>query len=132
MFLDSPLLGLAWLRAHGMIYMEVAEDDRPPLVAPLLNYLTTGAHSPDETHSILMSDWEAIDDEEISQWMAPRMTMRLAMSQSPRKRPPNDKRGGRKQPPGEKNRKSRSVGGLFQQLGAGGAANMAAQNPQSW
>jgi hypothetical protein len=118
-FLDSPLLGLAWLRAHAMIYMEL-EDSDLPLVEPLLDFLTTAAHSPDESHSILMSDWEAIEDEEISQWMAPRMTMRLVMSQSPRKRPPDDKTEKRKQPPGRKSKKDRKVGGLFQQLGGGG------------
>ena len=105
-FLDSPLLGLAWLRAHAMIYMALEDSDRP-LVEPLLDFLTTAAHSPDESHSILMSDWEAIEDEEISQWMAPRMTMRLVMSQSPRKRPPDDKTEKRKQPPGRKSKKDR-------------------------
>ena len=76
LFLDSPVLGVAWSRAQEMI-QNVLPDECQGLVAPLLDFIAMGAHSRDGIHSVLVSDWEAMESEEISQWMAPRMTMRL-------------------------------------------------------
>ena len=91
--------------------------------------LLQGAHSRDGIHSVLLSDWKAVESEDISQWMASRMSMRLAMSQSQNKRPPQGKDGGTKHSPANKRRQKRNLGSLFQQPGdGGGAANQASQN----
>ena len=78
------------------------------MVAPLLDFIATGAHSRDGVHSVLMSDWKAVESKDISQWMPPWMAMRLAISQNQNKRPPKGNEGGKKQPPGKKRRQKRN------------------------
>ena len=131
-FMDSPLLGVAWQRAHVMIQANLEEEDQH-LVAPLMNYLTVGAHSVDGTHSVLMSDWKMVDEDTVSGWMTPQMQMRLAMcsnSNVPQKKDGSNKKktkkaDGKKEKSSSdkrKKKKQKQAGGLFQQFQRSGLA----------
>mmetsp|Transcript_41290 Transcript_41290/g.88015 ORF Transcript_41290/g.88015 Transcript_41290/m.88015 type:complete len:157 (+) Transcript_41290:408-878(+) len=119
MFSDSPLLSVVYLRfkhiIKGALEQEGLSEQEENLVDPLSKFIITAAHSSEDSHSVLASDWVALDDSLVSEWMEARMSMR---SNSQTQHPPtdSDKNKRKKSSPVPKNpRKQRKLVGCLVQ-----------------
>lgn len=117
-FSDSPLLSVAYLRAKhiikGALEQEGLSEEEQNLVDPLLDFITTAAHSRDGTHSVLAADWVAVEDPLVSEWMEAQMSVRLSnqKQQTPADSGKN-KKNKKPSPAPKQPKKQRKSGGLF-------------------